>query len=63
MDVPPLGFGTKLWYGIGQASEGMKNSAFNAFLLIYYSQVLGVSAFWAGSVLLVALAFDAVRTP
>ena len=63
MNAPPLGFGIKFWYGIGQAAEGMKNSSFNAFLLIYYSQVLGLSAIWAGSVLLIALVFDAVTDP
>ena len=36
-----LGFWIKFWYGLGQTAEGMKNAAFGAFLLLFYSQVLG----------------------
>ncbi len=61
--MPKLGFGTKLAFGVGQAAEGMKNSAFGAFLLIYYSQVLGLHPALAGTVLLLALVFDAVTDP
>jgi Na+/melibiose symporter-like transporter len=61
--APPLGVGTKLAYGIGQAAEGLKNSAFAGILLFYYVQVLGVSPGLAGTILFAALVFDAVTDP
>jgi len=62
-ETPPLGAGTKLAYGIGQAAEGLKNSAFASILLFYYAQVLGVSPALAGTILFGALVFDAVTDP
>lgn len=62
-DPPALGLGTKLAYGIGQAAEGLKNSAFGSLLLFFYVQVLGVPPGVAGSLLLLALVFDAVTDP
>lgn len=64
--MPPvdrLPFATKLWFGIGQAAEGMKNSAFTAFLLLFYSQVLGLPAYLGGIALAVSLAVDAITDP
>ena len=54
---------SKLSYGIGQAAEGIKNNAFNLFLLFYYVQVHGLSASLAGGALFIALCFDAVSDP
>lgn len=50
-------------FGVGQAAEGIKNSAFNTFLLFYYQQVLGVSGLVTGTALAIALVFDAVTDP
>ncbi|MDG2304510.1 MAG: MFS transporter [Candidatus Binatia bacterium] len=61
--VPPLTMATKLWYGIGQAAEGIKDHAFTAFLLFYYTQTLGLSGTLAGFALIIALVFDAVTDP
>jgi GPH family glycoside/pentoside/hexuronide:cation symporter len=58
-----LAFHTKFWFGFGQAAEGMTNAAFNAFLLLYYCQVLGLPAHLGGAALFVALAIDAVTDP
>jgi Na+/melibiose symporter-like transporter len=58
-----LGFFTKFWFGFGQSAEGMKNAAFNAFLFLFYSQVLGLPPYLAGLALAVALLFDAVTDP
>jgi Na+/melibiose symporter-like transporter len=58
-----LGFPTKLWFGVGQAAEGIKNAAFAFLLLFLYSQVLGLSAFLAGTALAIALLFDAATDP
>ncbi len=50
-------------FGLGQAAEGMKNSAFNTFLLFFYQQVVGVSGTLTGIALGIALVFDAVTDP
>jgi GPH family glycoside/pentoside/hexuronide:cation symporter len=50
-------------YGIGQASEGIKNYAFTTFLLFYYTSVIGLPGTWAGVALMIALVFDAVTDP
>ncbi len=50
-------------FGVGQAAEGIKNAAFNTFLLFYYQQVLGVPGTLTGLALAIALAFDAVTDP
>ena len=49
-----------LAFGIGQAAEGIKNQAFNVFLLFYYQQLVGVSGTLTGLALGIALVFDAV---
>ncbi|MCZ6500948.1 MAG: MFS transporter [Gammaproteobacteria bacterium] len=54
---------TKLFWGIGQIGEGVKNSAFNSFLLFYYNQILGVSATLTAIALAVAVLFDAISDP
>ena len=55
--------GTKLAFGIGQVAEGVKNTAFSTFVLIYYNQVLGLSGTLAGIAIMVALCFDAATDP
>lgn len=56
-------FSTKLSYGVGQFSDGVKQAAFNTFLFFYYNQILGLSASLAGLAALVALVVDAVSDP
>ncbi len=51
------------YYGLGQASEGIKNYAFTTFLLFYYTSVVGLSGSLAGAALMIALVFDAVTDP
>ena len=60
---PPLRLQQKFWYGFGQAAEGMKNTAFGVFLLLYYSQLLGLEAWLAGLALALSLCFDAISDP
>ncbi len=50
-------------FGVGQAAEGIKGTAFNTFLLFYYQQILGVSGTFTGLALAIALIFDAVTDP
>ncbi|MFT7687039.1 MAG: GPH family glycoside/pentoside/hexuronide:cation symporter [Candidatus Azotimanducaceae bacterium] len=54
---------TKLYWGVGQIGEGVKNAAFNSFLLFYYNQILGVSATLTAIALAVAVLFDALSDP
>lgn len=61
--TPPITTRTKLAFGIGQVAEGVKNTAFSTFVLLYYNQVLGLSGSLAGLAIMVALIFDAVTDP
>ena len=56
-------FSTKLGYGVGQMSDGIKQAAFSTFLIFYYNQVLGLSASLAGFAALLALIADAITDP
>lgn len=55
--------GTKLAYGLGAVAFGVKDTGFNFFLLIFYSQVIGVDARLVGLALTIALVVDAVADP
>ena len=54
---------TKLSYGVGQLSDGVKQASFSTFLFFYYNQVLGLSGSLAGMAALLALLVDAVTDP
>lgn len=54
---------TKLAYGFGAVAYGVKNNGFDYFLLLFYSQILGVEAQLVGFALLIALVFDAFSDP
>ena len=58
-DQTPLTLGTKLFYGVGQLSDGVKQASFSTFLFFYYNQVLGLSGSLAGMAALLALIVDA----
>jgi Na+/melibiose symporter-like transporter len=58
-----LTFFTKTAYGIGQMSQGVKDTAFQSFVVFYFSQVLGMPAIMAGFAALIALLVDAVTDP
>lgn len=59
----PILLRTKIFQGLGSIPGGIKDYAFRTFLLLYYNQVLGLTASSASLVLLVALVFDAVSDP
>ncbi|MEE9281945.1 MAG: MFS transporter, partial [Myxococcota bacterium] len=50
-------------YGFGAAAYGVKDNGFSYFLMIYYSQVLGLPASLAGLAIMIALIFDAISDP
>jgi GPH family glycoside/pentoside/hexuronide:cation symporter len=54
---------TKLFYALGAIAFGVKDNGFGVFLLLYYNQVLGLSAGLAGTALLIALFIDAFIDP
>jgi len=58
-----LSLPTMFAYGVGQTVDGVKNQAFNVFLLFYYQQVIGISGTLAGLALGISLIFDAVTDP
>lgn len=53
----------KFYYGLGAAPYGIKDNGFSYFLLIFYSQVLGLSPVLASLALTVAIFVDAVTDP
>jgi Na+/melibiose symporter-like transporter len=53
----------KAAYGFGLAAEGVKNSAFNVFLLFFYQQIVGLDPALCGLALFVSLCIDAVADP
>lgn len=60
---PPMSRATRLALGFGAAAPGVIVGAFDFFLLIFYSQVIGLDARLVGLAILVALVLDAVSDP
>jgi len=63
MHTTRLRRGTRLAYGFGLSAEGIKNNAFNLFLLFYYERIAGLDGMLVGLALLLALCVDAVTDP
>ncbi len=61
--VPPPTIWTKLAYGFGAVAYGVKDNGFSYFLLLFYSQVLGIDARLVGFALMLALMLDALSDP
>lgn len=61
--APSHRLSTKLFYGSGSVAFGVKDNGFNAFLLLYYNQVLGLPAGLVGAALALALVVDAGLDP
>jgi Na+/melibiose symporter-like transporter len=54
---------TKIYQGFGGIVNAHKDFAFNTFLLLYYSQILGLSASLVSIVIAISLVVDAVSDP
>lgn len=54
---------TRLFYGFGSVSFGVKDNGFSYFLLLFYNQVIGLPAQAVGLAALIALVFDACIDP
>lgn len=63
VDQPPLRRSTKVALGFGAVASGVTVGAFDFFLLIFYSQVIGLDARLVGLAIWIALVFDAVSDP
>ena len=55
-----LGWLERIAYGLGDYAGNLVYSAISAFLLVYYTEVLGVAAATAGSVMAISKIFDGV---
>ena len=58
-----LPLGSKLAYGFGAVAYGIKDGGFAYFLLMFYSQVIGLDASMVGLAITLALIFDAIIDP
>lgn len=56
-------FATKTFYGVGSIATGVKDTAFNVFLLFFYTQVAGLPGALAGAAIFAALLVDAISDP
>ena len=62
-EAPPIGLRTKVLFGIGSLAVGAKTVAYSAYLLIFYNQVMGLSAALVSAALTVSLLIDAFTNP
>ena len=58
-----LGLGTRTAWLIGSAPETIKNTAWDLFVLFYYTQVIGLSGSLIGLALAIILVLDAIVDP
>jgi Na+/melibiose symporter-like transporter len=61
--TPKPTLATKLAYGFGSVAYGVKDNGFNYFLLLFYSQVIGLDARLVGLAITTALVLDAISDP
>lgn len=61
--VPALTRGNRTAYGFGATADGIKSTAFSTYLLLYFNQVLGVSAGIVSTAIALTLLVDAVADP
>jgi len=62
-DHGQVSLGRKVAYGFGSVAFGVKSNGFDYFFLIFYSQVMGVSAYLVSLALMIALIVDALSDP
>jgi len=58
-----LPLSTRLLYGSGTIAFGVKDHGFNALLMLFYNQVVGLPAAWVGSAIMIAMIADALFDP
>ena len=55
-----LPLSTRLLYGSGTIAFGVKDQGFNALLMLFYNQVVGLPAAWVGAAIMIAMVADAL---
>ncbi len=60
---PRLSLSTRLFYGLGSVAFGVKDNGFSYLLLLFYNQVVGLSAQKVGLAILIAMLVDAFLDP
>ncbi|MET0183283.1 MAG: MFS transporter, partial [Caulobacterales bacterium] len=60
---PVVGWPTMIAYGAGAMSQSIKTRAISVFLLLYYSQVIGLEPALVSSLIFLAVLLDAVIDP
>lgn len=58
-----VSLGLRFAYGVGSVADGVKNAAFNSFLILYYTTVLELPGTLSGLAIFIALCVDAVTDP
>jgi glycoside/pentoside/hexuronide:cation symporter, GPH family len=61
--LPKLSFGTKLAYGAGDLGPAITANILAVFLLIFFTDVAGLKAGLAGSILMIGKIWDAINDP
>lgn len=54
---------TRVWYGAGGAVGAVKEAAYTMFILLFYTQVLGLSGTVTGLIIAVSLVWDGISDP
>ena len=58
-----LSIPTRLFYGVGSVAFGVKDNGFSFLLLLFYNQVIGLTATKVGLAILIAMLVDAFLDP
>jgi glycoside/pentoside/hexuronide:cation symporter, GPH family len=58
-----LGLGTKLGYAAGDFGLNLVWNAMSMFMIFFYTDILGISAWWAGFAFMVASIWDGITDP
>lgn len=58
-----LSLSTRMLYGSGTIAFGVKDQGFNALLMLFYNQVIGLPAAWVCSAIMIAMIADAIFDP
>ena len=56
-------FQTRVFYGIGGGVYAIKESAYAIFILLFYTQVLGLSGSVTGAIIAASLLWDGISDP
>ena len=59
----PIPFKTRFFYGAGGAAYATKEAAYISFILLFYTQILGLDAAVTGVVLAIGVLWDAITDP